>query len=201
MKARLGMTLIELAAALAITGVVVVTGHAALVNVLRTRERSALVVERTQRAAVVRHTLTRWLSSTHTDGIAGGPAFLGIDPTGTGVNDRLVFQTTAAAPALDGFAIVDLAIDSDSMTPVRGLVARLARPGFAISRVIELEPLAAGLDVWFLGEAEGQRAWLPSWSSSIDLPEAVRLEIMLPRSDSVSAILALPITVRLARSQ
>jgi prepilin-type N-terminal cleavage/methylation domain-containing protein len=197
---RPGFTLLELIATLLITGLVVGIGHLAFRQIIVSRERASPVIDRTQAATTARVTIVQWLASAHVEGREDGIPFEGIDPSGEGVSDRLNFVTTAAQPVLDGTALIELYVDSDSATSERGLVAKIRGFG-GQSRKLELVPLATGLDAWFLGTVDGVHSWVPSWSSAVELPEAVRLAVLTVESDSVAAIVRVPITIPLSKTQ
>jgi prepilin-type N-terminal cleavage/methylation domain-containing protein len=197
---RPGFTLLELIVTLLITGLVVSIGHLVFRQIIVSRERASPVIDRTQAASTAQATIVHWLASAHLEGREDGIPFEGIDPTGEGVSDRLSFVTTTAQPVLDGTALIDLYVDSDSTTSERGLVARI-RAFSGQSRKLELVPLAMGLDAWFLGTVDGVRSWVPSWSSAVELPEAVRLAVLTVESESVAAIVLVPMTIPLSKTQ
>jgi prepilin-type N-terminal cleavage/methylation domain-containing protein len=195
LSSRPGMTLIELMAGVAITGMMLAGGYAAFGSVIDQRQRADDATAEAARASAVRHTLTAWLAGARVTPDEDGPGFRGVDGVhGTMPDAELRFLTTARTAASAGYTVVRLFIDRDDDTPERGLVAELMEWRGPARERIELEPRADGLEIRYLSGVRGPREWLPSWVSASVMPAAVELRLSAA-ADSLPPLLRLPILV------
>jgi len=141
LRARRGMTLMELVIGLAITGMMAAAGAAAFASVIdhrRTIQTSAITLER---ATALRGMIQSWLyAGTVQIQRGGGPrgmssaaTFIGRGPTASPLNntssvsaaqaagDEITFTTTAPNPAGLGTVRIRMFIDADANTPEKGL--------------------------------------------------------------------------------
>jgi prepilin-type N-terminal cleavage/methylation domain-containing protein len=199
MRARAGMTLLEVSVALAIAGAALASGAAVLGFLAdqQARPSSEAVVS----ASAVRTTLREWTSQARlaTEGDAElrarGP-------------EELTFVTAAPTEVSETGTTVRLYVEHDATKEPHGLVAELTpwrRVGAPVSRA--LAPDATTLHVRYLSSLFGQRSWLDSWVSSSVLPAALELRIgfdsTATRSEdrAARALLATPMLVPLAARQ
>lgn len=103
--------------------------------------------------------------------------FTGEDRHWSGLSDdRIVFWVHGATPADPGLRRVELYVDRDEVTEVRGLVAAISATGKEAS-FIELSPEATSLDATYSGEGAPGPGSLPIWRSESRVPFSVVLEI------------------------
>jgi hypothetical protein len=191
------MTLLELMVGLAVTGLVLAAGYAALASMADHRQRAAQALDESARAASIRRTLAGWLAGARLTPEGTGPEFRGVDGVDGGHDDdELSFLTTAAAAPGGGEPAVRLFVDRDPETAERGLVAELGGWRGAARERVELAPSARGLDVRYLSGISLEPVWLPSWISSSVLPRAVEMRVDAD-PDSLPPLLRLPILVAL----
>ncbi len=193
---RSGMTLLELVVALTITGMAATTGYSALTTLATHGERAGAVLDTSLRAAAERRTLSHWLAGSWLSIEESGPPFRGLDGVDEGrPSDDLTFLTTASTSLGSGGTVIRLYVDRDSTTPERGLVAELSRwPNGATGR-LEIDPRVDGFDSRYFTRMLDQAEWLPSWISNTVLPGAVELRLFPAPSDTLPALLALPLIV------
>jgi prepilin-type N-terminal cleavage/methylation domain-containing protein len=196
---RTGMTLVELVVGLAITGLALAAGYAALGAAIDHRARANEATDALLRDAMVRQTLHRWLAAARVSAEENAPAFAGVDGEHQGLPDaELSFLTTAPTPVDAAVTRVRLYVDRDPATPERGLVAELSAWRGAVvgqPRRLVMEPRAAGLEVRYLSGVPGARQWLSSWISSSVMPAGLELRLVAAATDSLPAVLALPVHV------
>ena len=195
-RGRSGMTLIELMIGLALAGMALAAGVAAVGSVADHRRRAAEAAAEVEHAAAVRRRLVEWLAGARLAPEEGGPEFRGISGIRQGgADDELTFVTRTDAGPVQGHAQVRLYVDRDSVTPERGLVAAVTEwRGTTPEERLELVPGATGLTARYLSALSADPVWLPSWISSSVLPRAVELRV---DGDSVAPLLRLPLLVAL----
>ena len=202
MRARAGMTLIELLVALTITGLVLAAGYAAFSTIADRREAIAAITEEAVRAASVRATLSDWLAGARMDIQSSQETFRGLDGVSDDLpDDQLTFLTAAGTPLGERETIVRLLIDRDEATPERGLVAELSDRRRRALRRLELLPAASSLDLQYLFGMQGARRWLPSWISSSVMPVGIQATIGAVSTDSLPPLFRLPIVVAFANAR
>jgi prepilin-type N-terminal cleavage/methylation domain-containing protein len=200
MSSRVGMTLIELIVALAITGVAIATGYQAYATIIDRRSSAAAYADSTARAFAVRETLASWLSNARLTIEEDEIVFRAVEGAKRrGAVERgsadLLFLTSARSPVSAHGTIVHLFVGSDSAD--NGLTAELSEwRGRRVAR-LRLDPAIAAMAVEF-SSARGSRGEMTSsWVSSTVLPPTVRLRFAARVPDSLPALLRLPLTIHL----
>ena len=220
MRARRGMTLMELVIGLAITGMMAAAGAGAFESIIAHRATIRDASISTERAAALRDLLHVWIAAgTIQIPRGGGPRGLtrglgATAPTRGGVTgtmntaavsaaqasgDELTFTTSALNPSLVGSVRIRLYIDADDNTPERGLTmeyqANLQQP---IARRM-LDSAIDTLKVEFLDQRTNR--WLrASEAATITNPVAVRVTLLPASTDTVPAILELPMIFPLTQN-
>lgn len=194
LHSRRGMTLVELAVALAIAGAVVAATHGVASAVLDATSRAMASTTAAAAMAAKRAMLIEWLEGARLRVESPKPAFQGLDGMhGDAPDDQLVFLTATPTPVSDRPTEVVLFVDRDSLTPERGLVAELRAEQGERRQRLAIEPSITGIESryfsWILGEGQ----WLPGWISSTVLPVAVELSFVSVTPDSLPALLRPPL--------
>ncbi|MDP1858410.1 MAG: type II secretion system protein [Gemmatimonadaceae bacterium] len=201
-RARVGLTLLELIVALAITGLVIGAGYSALGGIIDTRRRAEQVYAAAASSAALRRTLERWLSGAEL--VLDDPtvAFQGFDGVHLAAPaDELTFRTSAETPGVPSGSTIRLFIDRADSARVGGLVAIVTPERHASGQRIELWPAVGGLDMRYLDGIRGGRAWTTSWVSRSVLPAAIELTLTAPAHGTLAPVLSLPLTVPLGASR
>lgn len=196
---RGGFTLVEVVVGLAVGGIVLAAGFAALATVhdrsLHAREATTVALE----GSAVRATLVEWLSTAQFQASELGVRFEGLDAREQGLPwDELVFPTRARTVLRSPWTAVRLYVDLDPETPERGLVAELTGWLGDEPRVLELAPQAVGLTVRYLPAVDGPVEWTGSWVGQPELPRGVELTLLDHPDDPLPPLLRLPLRVALA---
>lgn len=192
---RAGLTLIELIVAMAISGLVLSAGYAALSSMTELRRTADEATDAVARSSAARRSLVAWLGGARLT-VEGRADFRGIDGERDGQpDDALAFLTTAPTPVGMGETLVRIFVDHDPRTPERGLVGALSDRYGTHSQLIEIEPRAAAMELRYLTGIAGDRQWLASWFSTTVLPQAVELALRPASGDSLPPLLRLPIIV------
>lgn len=197
MSVRKGMTLIEILVAIIVTSVTLSIGYVAFSILIDEHDRIITVTDDTARAAVLRRTLVSWLSGAHLAIDDSLPSFVGIEQSrGNTPNDEITFLTNSATPLDEDESRVRLYLQQGPIPAQRGLVVELqSREGGHMIRQV-LHRAVNGMKIEYLTTVDRQAQWSSNWSSSTELPDGVRLTL-LPDSDSLPALLRLPIVLRL----
>jgi len=191
------LTLIELLVALTITGLMMGSGYGALSVMVDHRARVMAATDAVASAAAKRRMLTGWLRGARLT-IEGDATFEGLHGVDEDrPDDALTFVTNAPTPLGVTETVVHVYIDRDDKTPERGLTVTLTDRKGGVSRRIEVDPRATGLDIRYLSGLFGKRAWLESWVSTTVLPSAVRLIASSEPPDSLPSLLRPAIVVPL----
>lgn len=197
-----GFTLIEVLVGLAIGGIVILAGFAALGAV---QDGSQDAVESTMDAlegATARATLTDWIAAAGFQSRQVGVAFEGLDADELGLaSDELSFPTRARTPLDVPVTGVRLFLDVDPLTAERGLVAEMIGVLGGVPRRMEIAPQATGMAIRYLPATMALAEWTESWVGQEQLPRALELVLEDDESDPLPPLLQLPLRVPLATLQ
>ena len=200
MRTRPGFTLLELMVGLTVGSLALAAGMGALGFVGERSAHAEAATATALEAATNRQLLVDWLSGIRLRSINGTDGFQGLDMQYEGQDDDiLLFPSTADTHLRAGETIIRLYIDRNDETAEQGLVAELQVQRGLPSRVVELVPGAAGLQVRYLPPPTGVPSeWTDiQWTARNQLPRALELTI-IPRADVILAPLLLyPIRVAL----
>lgn len=196
MKARRGLTLIELVVTLVIASLAMISAYTALTTLVDRRENALEVFDRAIAAAELRKTLEHWIGGAELTIEEDDVLFRGLDGQHTGLpDDVLVLRTGAATPTTDPGATLRLFVDRNDSTPAQGLSVEVRRSGELTAHVFELEPRVVSLDIRYMSSLLGPPEWGTSWVSATLLPVAAELRLAGVHADSLSEVLRLPILV------
>ncbi len=192
-----GFTLIELAVALALAGLValVALGTLRVAADASTRLRADEHVALASLAA--RGTLEGWLHAATV--LDGSVAFAGVHRRGIeGARDELAFAVLDGGPLYPGPRHVRLRVDDDAATRATGLVAEI-RPlrGVGAPDTLVVAPDVAGLRLRYRTTESGRARWQDDWHSVRELPAAVELRLVPADGGALAPLLALPLVVPL----
>ena len=200
MTLRHGMTLIELVVALAISGAAIASGYQAFATISDQRSVAAAHADSMARCFALRAMLARWLSNARLTVEEDEVVFRAVAGPRRGEGDErtsadLVFLTSARSPVSDHGTIVHLFVNRDSGET--GLTAELSEwRGRRMAR-LRLDPSIVGFSVQFASVRGDHADTTSSWVSSTILPASMRLRFASRPSDSLPALLRLPLTIRL----
>jgi prepilin-type N-terminal cleavage/methylation domain-containing protein len=198
LRARSGLTLLELVVALSITGLAMTAGYATLATLM---DRRASVDEATRSTAAayqVRAGLSRWLSAARLDPTLAAPGFCGTAGLhGDQPDDELLFLTTATTPLGDGDAMVRLYIARDATGRARGLAADVNEHHGLRRQTVVLDSSVAALRIRYRAGAFSSVLWQPTWLSATVLPAGVELQLFAAPGDSLPPLLRVPVVVAL----
>ena len=191
-----GFTLIEVLVAVAVGGIVLTAGMAALTTVQDRSEHALRATTGVMEAAAARTNLVDWLSGAVYSVREQGVRFEGLDAREYDLEwDELTFPTRARSPLRTPVTTIRLYLDTDSETPERGLVAELVGRVGAEPVRMELVPGATGLSLRYLPYAEGPVEWAESWVGQSQLPRAVEMTLLDAPGDPLPPLLRMPIRV------
>jgi prepilin-type N-terminal cleavage/methylation domain-containing protein len=198
---RGGFTLVEVVVGVAVGGIVLTAGFAALATVqdrsVHARDAAVLALE----GATARATLVEWLATAQLQSSELGVRFEGLDAEEHGLEwDELSFPMRAPTILRAPATHVRLFLDTDPETPERGLVAELIGRLGDLPRRVELVPGATGLLIRYLPAVDGPVEWAESWVGQ-PLPRAVELMLLDDPADPLPALLRFPIRVTMATLQ
>jgi prepilin-type N-terminal cleavage/methylation domain-containing protein len=191
-----GFTLIEVMVALAVGGIVVSAGMAALATVQDRSEHALIATTGAIEAAATRATVVDWLSGAFYSVREQGIRFEGLDADEFGWEwDEVVFPSRARTPLRTAVTTIRLFLDTDPETPERGLVAELTGLVGSEPLRMELIPGATGISVRYLPYGDGPVEWSVSWVNQSQLPRAVELTLMDDPEYPLPPLLKMPIRV------
>lgn len=210
MRARSGMTLMELMVGLVITGVMAAMGTAAFGSIIDHRRVIKESTVEMERAVALRETLRLWLASgTVQIRQGGGPRGLrgaggtlaSTVTTGSTANsvvsaaqaagDEITFTTSAPNPAMAPSVRIRLFIDGDESTPETGLTMEYQTNNATPLQRRQLAPGIGTMTVEFLDSRTHR--WFSSSQASTISPLAVRVALFPAEGGSLPAILQLPL--------
>lgn len=196
MRARRGMTLMELVIALAITGLMATAGAAAFGSIIDHRKVIQTATVSTERAASLRDMIRSWIMSgtiqiqqgggprgmrggagVATAGAAsrGGSSLAAVTAAQAG-GDELAFTTTALNPSLLPNVRMRLYVDADNNTPEKGLAIEY-QPNLQMPMVRKmLDSTIDTLRVEYLDRRTNK--WFPASQAATVTPTAVRVTLL-----------------------
>lgn len=205
---RSGMTLLELMAALVLTGIMATVGTAAFSSIIDHRQVLQNATVEVERAAATREMLQSWVSAgTIQFQQGGGPNVRqratssrnATQPTG-GVTaavtdgDELTFTTSAHTPAQTADTRVRLFIDTDESTPETGLTMEYQANTFSPLARLQLDSTITIMTVEILDSRTNR--WVPSKEAATVRPLAVRLTFVAEEGKYLSPLLQVPFVFR-----
>ena len=176
MKNRRAFTLVEISAAIAITGMVALISYGTLRAALDTGDRNAKLRERVESAALVEQLLSDAARHAVDIAIAGHPVFEmthGIAPSGQ-PSDHLAFLSRGVLGPLgaSGLWVIDLRLVPDGLRFTAAPV-----DGSTSGEIATTLRGVTGLRLLAMSSApEGN--WTESWTSRQPLPKAVMVELL-----------------------
>jgi prepilin-type N-terminal cleavage/methylation domain-containing protein len=200
MRRRPGFTLLEVTVGLAVAGLALGSGMAALGFIGERTQHAEAATAAALEVATTRQLLVDWLAGARFRASNGTDGFQGLDVDYEGwPDDVLLFPTTAATHLSAGETIVRLYIDRNEDTPERGLVAELTVQRGLASRIVELVPDAGGLQLRYLPDPAGvvPLEWTEQWIGRNQLPRGLELTIVPARDAELPPLLLYPIRVTL----
>jgi prepilin-type N-terminal cleavage/methylation domain-containing protein len=196
-RGRAGMTLIELAVGMVVTGLVMAMGYGAFAGIVDRRAAVRAATIEVERAAALRETVHGWLAAGRVLVQQGGAPRAGSGVgAGEAVADEIIVSTYAPSPAAAPTVLLRLYVDDDDDTPEAGLTVQYQENVEDSLRTRELEPRVRGLRVEYLDRRTGR--WLPAAEVATIQPVALRLtllgadEALGTAADSLPALLRLP---------
>lgn len=208
MRARAGMTLMELVIGLAITGMMAAAGAATFASVIDHRNTLRQANETTERAVAMRDMLHSWLEagtiqiqrgggprgSFRAGGRqtrnTGGAMSVGAVAAAQAAGDELRFSTNALNPSFLPNTSIRLYVDADPNTPEHGLTIEY-QPNFLQPLVRKmLDSTIGSLTVEYLDQRTNR--WLPETEAATIVPSGYRVTFGAAEGDTISPILQVP---------
>lgn len=195
---RRGFTLLELSVALAVSGVAITAGYAALATLVDRRARAEEVTRVTSRAYATRTTLAGWLAGAKLETRRTSASFRGAHGARGGLpDDELTFLTSSRTPLGDGATIVHLYIARTITGSTAGLAAEFTEWQGTRRLTVIVDSTVAGLGIRFGAGVFAPREWSTTWNSTTVLPAGVELTLHAAPLDSLPALLRQAIVVAL----
>ena len=212
MRARRGMTLMELVIGLAITGMMATAGAAAFTSIVDHRETVKKANAATERASALREMIRSWILNgfVRVD-IGGGPRGLSRAGQATRVTmrtgntvvdltpaknsgDQVTIVTSAVNPSMMPNLSIRLYIDVDDNTPEKGLTMEYQpNPQSSLTRRM-LDSTITTLTLEYL-DGRMQRWLESSQAATIGNVRATRISFASSDTSVASRLLSIPITV------
>jgi prepilin-type N-terminal cleavage/methylation domain-containing protein len=207
MRARSGMTLMELIVGLVITGVMAAMGTAAFGSIIDHRRVIKESTVEMERAVALRETLRLWIASgTVSVRTGGGPR--GLPSAGTAsttssasgnavvsaaqaAGDEITFVTSAPNPAMAPSVRIRLFVDGDAGTAETGLTMEYQTNNATPLQRRQLDATIGSMTVEFL-DARTHR-WFSSSQAATISPSAVKVSLLPVDGATLPAILQLPL--------
>ena len=212
MKARRGMTLMELVVAIALTGMMAAAGAATFASIIDHRRVIRESTVETERAAALREMLRTWIvSSSIQIQQGGGPRGLASSGRGNaslitgGVSaavqtgDELTFTTSAMTPTPSANTRVRLFVDGDPNTVEHGLAIEYQGGNGTPLRRMQLDTTVGVLTVEYLDNRTGR--WYAATQAATIQPIAMRLMLAAAEGDSIPRLLQVPFIFRMGDAQ
>lgn len=194
-----GFTLIEVVVGLAVGGIVLLIGFAALATVQDRSDHIAASGDRALEGAASRAAIVEWLSAAGLRSSELSIEFVGSDARELGLPaDEITFPTRAPTPRRVPVTGIRLFIDVDPLTRERGLVAHFTGMLGEAPTPMEIAPQATNLFIRYLPVSDIDVEWQESWTAQGQLPRAVEIVLGDNPADPLPALLKMPIRVPLA---
>lgn len=195
---RRGYTLLELAVALAVGGLAMTAGYAALTSLVDRRARAEEATREVSRAHHLRSSLSDWLAGAILETRVVSAGFRGASGARDDLpDDELTFLTSSRTPLGDGTTIVRLYVARTAAGSVAGLAAEFAEWQGPRRQTIILDPAVAGLAIRYASGSFSATGWVADWESTTVLPGGVQVTLRAAPHDSLAALLRQPIVVAL----
>ncbi len=214
-RARGGMTLLELVIALVITGLMASVGAAAFGSIIDNQARVERASVTTERAASLREMIHSWLESgtvtVRQGGLPrgfgrGGTSLRTVSASGTAAvqsvtpavvtGDVLSFTTQAPNPANAPQATMRLFVDDDPTTSEVGLTVEYQASAQSPLLRRQLEPSIDSLVIEYL-DARTSR-WYPAQDAATITPRAVRLHLHASATSEFSPLMTMSMMLPIA---
>lgn len=215
-RARAGMTLLELVIALVITGMMASVGGMAFGSIIDHRRAILQATIATERASALRETVRAWLRSGTVLVQSGGLPQTGgrgrsattslrtVSPgsstssvqsvtAAAATGDELNFTTLAPNPALSVEATMRLFIDGDLNTPETGLTLEYKATAESPLLRRQLDPSIGSMVVEYLDTRT--KLWFPASQASTITPRAMRLTLGPADGYYLPPILTMPMVI------
>jgi prepilin-type N-terminal cleavage/methylation domain-containing protein len=193
-----GFTLLEVLVGLAVGGVVLLAGFAALAAVHDRTSHALAGTQPTLEASVTRALLTEWLAGAQRVSNQAGVAFTGEHGRDLGTDsDELTFPTRTQTPLGTGITAIRLRVETDASAPLRGLLAELSFRPEDEPYVIHLAPGVTSLRIRYRPDTDGVVEWTDSWVDRLEPPRAVELTFHSAHPEDLPPLLRLPLRVAL----
>jgi prepilin-type N-terminal cleavage/methylation domain-containing protein len=213
MRARAGMTLMELVVAIAITGMMAVAGAATFSTIIDHRRVIRESTVSTERAAALREMIRSWITAgTIQIQQGGGPRGLASSARiaarpgiATGVTaaastgDELTLNTTALTPTAAASTRIRLFVDGDDNTPEHGLTMEYQGSNASPLERRMLDSTIGLMTVEYLDNRTGR--WYAAMQAATIQPIAVRFAFAAAEHDSLPRLLQLPFVFRIGDVQ
>lgn len=220
MKARSGMTLIELVIALAILAMVAATGGHAFGTIIDQQTTIRTASAEVERASALRETIRQWILQGEPQiqrggaprGARGGAAqtVAAVAPgsssrgTPTGVTaaastgNELTVLTNGPNPLMSASVRIRIFVDADEATPEKGLAIEYQSQvqgagNLSVLQRMQLDPDVGDLKVEFYDQRTTR--WLASTEASTGQPIALRFTMLPADGKTLPRLLGLPITL------
>lgn len=212
LRARRGMTLMELVIGLAITGMMATAGAAAFTSIVDHRETVRKANAATERAAALREMIRLWIMNGNVRiDIGGGPRGLTRAAQATRVTmrtgntvvdltpaknsgDQVTIVTSAINPSLMPNMAIRLYIDVDDNTPEKGLTMEYQpNPQSSLTRRM-LDSTINALTLEYL-DGRTQRWTESSQAATLGSVRATRISFTSSDTTVATRLLSIPITI------
>lgn len=212
MRARRGVTLMELIVALTVTALMAIVGTATFTSIIDNRHILRESTAPTETAAALRETIRQWLlPATIQMQAAGAPRGGSASSVRTTLNNRvssngadgvtaaaasggdeLTFTTTAPNPTNAPNARMRLFIDEDGQTPEMGLTLEYQVNQQSPLLRRQLDSTIVGITVEYLNQQNNQ--WVAAANATGIRAKAVRLTLLPANGVTVQPLMSWPMT-------
>lgn len=205
MRARSGMTLMELIVGLVITGVMAAIGTAAFGSIMDHRHAIQVSTVDMERATALRETLRLWLASGNVQIRQGGGPRSTMRTSITSQStisaalasgDEITFTTSAPNPAMTPSVRIRLFIDADPSTPEDGLTMEYQTSTATPLQRRQLDAGIGAMTVEYL-DARTNR-WFASSQASTISPLAFRISFAPVDGGTLPPVMMLPLMFAMA---